>query len=38
MQSTATTIEGYISELSPERQEAIRKVRELILNNSTGWV
>ena len=33
MRSEATTVEGYLKELSPERREAISKVRRIILNN-----
>lgn len=33
MQSNAKTIEEYLSELTPDRQLAIRKVREVILDN-----
>ena len=33
MKSNATTVEGYISELSEERQEAVSTVREVVLAN-----
>jgi uncharacterized protein YdhG (YjbR/CyaY superfamily) len=33
MKSEAQTVEEYIKELPPERQEAIKKVRQVILDN-----
>jgi len=33
MKSTASTVAEYLSELPPDRQEAIEKVRETILHN-----
>jgi hypothetical protein len=33
MQSQAKTVEAYLDSLEPERREAIRKMRELILEN-----
>ena len=33
MQSDAKTVDQYISELPPERKEAIKKVRQVILEN-----
>src|SRR5210317_807589 len=33
MQSDAKTVEQYISELPPERKQAIQKVRQTILDN-----
>ncbi len=33
MQSKATTVEQYLSEVPPERQEAMNKLRKIILKN-----
>ena len=33
MQSKATTVDQYLSEVPPERQEAMNKLRKIILKN-----
>ena len=33
MKSTATTVEEYLAELSPERQEAVSAIRQTVLSN-----